>query len=237
MRIALHIPCIVDQWMPEIGISMLRVLERLGHSVTYNPAQTCCGLPALDVGCRREAADTARRQLGVYGDAEAIVSPSAACAAMMNREYPELFIGTPEEKDARSVATRTHEFSHFLVGVLGVCEVGARYEDVVTVQDCCKSRRAGCAPDEIRKLLAKVRGLRVVEQAEEGCCGFGGPFALAYPALSSAMGEARSDGIFRAGARAFVTNDPACLLQLRGIMGRRAHPIRGVHIAEVLASV
>lgn len=38
MRIALHIPCIVDQWMPEIGISMLRVLERLGHSVTYNPA-------------------------------------------------------------------------------------------------------------------------------------------------------------------------------------------------------
>jgi L-lactate dehydrogenase complex protein LldE len=237
MRIALHIPCLVDQWMPEIGVSMLRVLERLGHTITYNPAQTCCGLPALDLGCRAEASDTAKRQLGVYGDAEAIVSPSAACTAMMNREYPELFAGMPEEKDARALAVRTHEFSHFLVGVLGVTDVGAHYEGVVTVQDCCKNRRAGCAPGEVRKLLAKVRGLKIVEQAEEGCCGFGGPFCLAYPALSSAMGEARTDVIFRAGAEAVVTNDPACLIQLRGIMGRRAHPIRGIHIAEVLASV
>ncbi len=237
MRIALHIPCLVDQWMPEIGVSVLRVLERLGHNVTYNPEQTCCGLPPMDAGDRKGAAEMAARQLGVYGDAEAIVSPSAACAAMMRKEYPELFAGTPQEAVANGVAARTYEFTHFLVGVLGVTDVGARYEETVTLQESCRSRRAGCSPDETRRLLGKVRGIKIVETREEGCCGFGGPFALAYPALSSAMGEARSEIIFRTGARAFVTNDPGCLLQMRGIMGRHAKPLRGVHIAEVLASV
>lgn len=237
MRIALHIPCMVDQWMPEIGIAMIRVLERLGHTVSYNPAQTCCGLPALDVGRRAEAAETARRQLGVFGDADAIVSPSAACAAMMNHEYPDLFCGDASEKEARAVAVKTYEFSHFLVGVLGVTDVGARYESVVTVQECCKNRRAGCVPGEVRRLLERVRGLRIVNQPEEGCCGFGGPFAVAYPELSSSMGDMRADSIFKAGAQAFVTNDPSCLLQMRGIMGRKSKSVRGVHIAEVLSSL
>lgn len=237
MRIALHIPCMVDQWMPEIGIAMLRVLERLGHTVSYNPAQTCCGQPALEMGRRGEATKTARRQLGVFGDAEAIVSPSACCAAMMNHEYPDLFCGDPQEKEAREVALRTYEFSHFLVGVLGITDVGARYEGVVSVQECCKNRRAGCAPGELRQLLERVRGLRVVDQADSGCCGFGGPFAMAYPKLSSSMGEIRTDAIYKTGAHAFVTNDPSCLLQLRGIMGRKSKPLRGVHIAEVLSSL
>ncbi len=216
---------------------MLRVLERLGHQVSYNPEQTCCGLPPMDAGDRRSAIATAQRQLGVYGDADAIVSASASCAAMMRKEYPVLFAGTPSESAAMALSNRTHEFTHFLVGILGVTDVGARYEDTVIVQDGCKSRRCGCVAGESRQLLARVRGLKVVEAREEGCCGFGGPFSLTYPALSGAMGEARADILLHSGANTFVTNDPGCLMQLRGIMGRHAKPLRGVHIAEVLASV
>lgn len=237
MRIALHIPCMVDQWMPEIGVAMLRVFERLGHSVSYNPAQTCCGLPHKDVGDLGKAMSTAERQLGVFDDADAVVSPSAACAAMMRKSYPELFAGGPQESRARSLAARTHEFTHFLVGELGVIDVGARFEGTAAVQDCCKNPQAGCGKADCRRLLSKVRGLKLLETGPGDCCGFGGSFSVTHPELSVSMGLACVEAFSRAGARVIVTNDPGCLLQLRGLMGRHAHPLQGVHIAEVLASV
>lgn len=223
--------------MPEIGISMLRVLERLGHSVTYSPEQTCCGRLAFDSGKIDEARDRARRQLALFADASAIVTPSPACAAMMRHEYAGLLAGSGDPHEIAQITGRIHEFSHLLVEVLGVDDVGARYAETVAIQECCNTRRSGARPDSMRRLLSRVRGLRIVEEPRQDCCGFGGPFALAFPELSASMGGLRADSFVRASASCFVSNDPGCLLQMRGILGRRAKPIRGVHIAEVLATV
>lgn len=227
----------VDQWMPEIGISMARVLERLGHTVTYDHRQTCCGRPAFDSGRLADAAEIARRQLGIFADAEAIVTPSVSCAAMMRREYPALITGDEEVREARQITERVYEFGHFLVNRLHVEDVGARFQGTAAIQECCNTRRSGGSSGEMRRLLAKVTGLQIVDEPEQGCCGFGGPFAVQFPLLSSSMGMIRADSVLKCAAQYYVSNDPACLMQMRGIMGRRAKPVRGLHLAEVLASL
>ncbi len=227
----------VDQWMPEIGICMARVLERLGHTVTYDSQQTCCGRPAFDSGRLVEAAAIARRQLGIFADAEVIVTPSVSCAAMMRREYGTLITGDEAVREAHQITERVHEFGDFLVNRLHVEEVGARFQGTVAVQECCNTRRSGGAPGDMRRLLSKVAGLRIVDEPDSGCCGFGGPFSMQFPLLSSSMGMMRTDSVLKSAAQYYVSNDPACLLQMRGIMGRRAKPVRGLHLAEVLASL
>ena len=52
---ALFVTCLVDQFFPQVGESVVEVLRRLGADVSFNPAQTCCGQPAFNTGFRHEA--------------------------------------------------------------------------------------------------------------------------------------------------------------------------------------
>ena len=50
MRVTLFIPCFVDLLYPQVGISMVRILEQLGHQVTVPNSPACCGQPAFNTG-------------------------------------------------------------------------------------------------------------------------------------------------------------------------------------------
>ncbi len=47
-------------------MSIVSVLERLGHTVDYPEAQTCCGQPAFNSGYWDEARAVAERQMAVF---------------------------------------------------------------------------------------------------------------------------------------------------------------------------
>ncbi|MGS7457464.1 heterodisulfide reductase-related iron-sulfur binding cluster, partial [Mycobacterium tuberculosis] len=50
MKVALFIPCYVDQFYPNVGINTLQLLEKLGVEVAYPTQQTCCGQPMANSG-------------------------------------------------------------------------------------------------------------------------------------------------------------------------------------------
>ena len=127
MRVAFFVTCLVDQLCPNVGMAAVEVLERAGCEVTFDERQTCCGQPAFNTGYRKEAAKFARRFIEIFesSDADAIVSPSGSCTAMV-KHFHELFPNEPEWRErAENVAATTHEFSGFLVNVLGIDDVGA----------------------------------------------------------------------------------------------------------------
>jgi len=66
MRISLFIPCFVDQMTPGVGLAVAQVLERLGHSCEFRPAQTCCGQPSFNSGYWDEARAVAIRAVERY---------------------------------------------------------------------------------------------------------------------------------------------------------------------------
>jgi L-lactate dehydrogenase complex protein LldE len=217
-------------------MSIVQVLERLGHTVDYLEAQTCCGQPAFNSGYWNEARTMAERQMAVFRGAENVVIASGSCGAMVKVFYPELFHGQPREAEAKALAAKTFEFSDFLVNKLGVVDVGAKFPGRATFHDGCHGLRELGAKKPPRQLLANVKGLELVEMKEaETCCGFGGTFAVKFPMISTAMGEVKCASIAETGADFVISNDSSCLMQIRGIMGKQGKYAKTLHLAEVLA--
>ena len=237
MRVTLFIPCFIDSLYPKVAMSIVQILERLGHEVDYPEGQTCCGQPPFNSGYWDEAREVAARQLEVFRNAEVVVSASGSCGAMFKKFYGELFHKRPEEAAAKELAAKTYEFSEFLVNKLGVRDVGARFEGKVTFHDGCHGLRELGTKQAPRELLRAVKGLELVEMGEaESCCGFGGMFAVKYPQISTAMAEVKCNSIIETGVEYVVSNDSSCLMQIQGYLSRNSpRVVKSLHLAEVLA--
>ena len=235
MTITLFIPCFVDALFPRAGISMVQILERLGHTVVCPEEISCCGQPPFNSGYWDESRPVAAKVLEQLANAEAVVIGSGSCGAMVKKFYPELFANTPQAELAKKIAARTWEFSDFLVTKLGVTDLGAKFPHKVTFHDGCHGLRELGIKQPPRTLLASVRDLQLVEMAEaETCCGFGGTFAAKFPMISTAMGDVKCASAIETGAEYIVSNDSSCLMHLQGLLSRQGKPMKTIHLAEVL---
>jgi L-lactate dehydrogenase complex protein LldE len=250
MRVGLFVPCYVDQLAPGVAEATVAVLERVGCRVDYDPDQTCCGQPFLNLGLADDAARLARAHLERFARYDTIVCPSASCVATVRRHYAG--IGAARDPAGRRVAARTFELGEFLVRELGVVEVGARFPHRVALLASCHGLRelglgrpseaAGAAggdgPGPTERLLRAVAGLELVTPERDECCGFGGVFSVEAPEVSGRIGRARLAALAATGAAWVVGSDASCLLHLDGI--RRKAPgaagPRSIHLAEILAS-
>jgi L-lactate dehydrogenase complex protein LldE len=237
MKASLFITCLVDQFCPQVGVSMVRVLRRLGVEIGFPMAQTCCGQPAYNSGFQAEARTLAERFITVFEDSEHVVAPSGSCTGMVKVFYPDLFKHDPAwPKRARELASRTHEFSEFLVNVLGVEDVGATFSGKVALHQSCHLLRELNVRTEPERLLRKVRGLKLVPlDRAEMCCGFGGLFSIKYPHISGGIMQEKIDSIKKSGADFVVASDAGCLMHIAGGLSRQAIATKTLHIAEVLA--
>ena len=239
MLVSLFVTCLVDQLWSTVGVSTVEVLRRVGCEVEFDERQTCCGQPAFNTGYRSEARELAQRFITNFeeSDAEAIVSPSGSCTAMV-QHFAELFPDDPEwRKRAQATAARTHELSSFLVRVLKIEDVGASWTGRLTWHDACHGLRDLNLKSEPRSLIRQVRGAEFVElENADACCGFGGTFSVKYPEISVAILDQKVEAIERAGVQAVVAADASCLMQIGGRLSRNGSKVRVMHLAELLAS-
>jgi L-lactate dehydrogenase complex protein LldE len=239
MKVSLFVTCLVDQLWTSIGVSSVAVLRRVGCEVEFDQRQTCCAQPAFNTGYRDEARQVAQRFITIFeeSDADAIVSPSGSCVAMV-RHYPELFAGDSQwVQRAQSVAAKTHELSSFLIRVLKIADVGASWSGRLTWHDACHGLRDLNLITEPRTLIRNVRGAEFVEMNHaDACCGFGGTFSVKYPEISVAILDQKIEAIERAGVQAVVSGDASCLMQIGGRLSRKGSKVRVMHLAELLAA-
>jgi L-lactate dehydrogenase complex protein LldE len=237
MKVSLFVTCLVDQLWSSVGMSSVAVLRRVGCEVEFDDRQTCCGQPAFNTGYRNEARQVAKRFIEVFEEstADAIVSPSGSCTAMVHH-FPELLSEEPQWRArAEAVAARTHELSTFLIRVLSVEDVGASWQGKLTWHDACHGLRDLNIHLEPRRLIRNVRGAEFVElENAEACCGFGGTFSVKYPEISLAILDQKIEAIERAGVQAVVSGDASCLMQIGGRLSRKGSSVRVMHLAELL---
>jgi L-lactate dehydrogenase complex protein LldE len=238
MKVGLFVTCLVDQLFPHVGRATVEVLRRAGCTVEFPRAQTCCGQPAWNSGFAREARSVARTLLDAFEGCQHVVAPSGSCVGMLRHGYGPLFAGEPRELErARNLASRTHELAQFLVGVLGVEDLGARFAGRATYHPSCHGLRIAGVRDEPERLLARVGGLELVPLPRaEDCCGFGGAFCVKLPAISAAMVGEKVDHVLESGAPVVIGTDMGCLANIEGHARKRGLDLRAVHLAEVLAS-
>jgi len=158
---------------------------------------------------------------------------------MLSHHYPGLFDDDPAMKTrAENLAARTHELMAFLVDVLGVTKVAARYDGVVTYHDSCSGLRELGVKQQPRTLLGSVQGLGLREmKTPEVCCGFGGTFCVKYPEISNAMVGEKTSDIEASGADTVLAGDLGCLMNMAGKLQREGRAVQVRHVAEVLADM
>jgi L-lactate dehydrogenase complex protein LldE len=239
MRVGLFVTCLADLMRPSVAFAAVKLLEGAGCTVEVPDAQTCCGQPALNSGDSTDARKIAQRVIAAFEGFDAVVGPSGSCMGTLRHDYPALFADDPAWRvRAEDLSRRSHELLSFLVDVLKVDRVDARFDGRVTYHDSCAGLREMGVKGQPRRLLASVKGLDLVEmQGTEECCGFGGTFCVKYPEISTKMVDDKIAHIQASGASAVLGGDLGCLLNIAGRIRRRGLPLRVLHTAEVLAGM
>jgi L-lactate dehydrogenase complex protein LldE len=236
-QVQLFITCLVDSFHPQTGEAIVDIFHRLGISVDFPQDQTCCGQPAFNAGLRDEARPLAEHTIRVFesttGD---IIMPSGSCAHMLKHNYLELFADDPNWLPrAQALSGRVYEFTEYLVDKLGVTNLGARWDGLLTYHPSCHLLRGMNIDRQPRALLANVRGAQVVDlpNAEE-CCGFGGVFSMEHPELSAEWLKRKIGNLETSQSPTLVVAETGCLMHIAGGLHRQKKSQRVVHIAEVL---
>jgi L-lactate dehydrogenase complex protein LldE len=240
LRVALFITCYNDTLFPDTGKAVVRVLERLGHTVEFPAGQTCCGQMHWNTGYQSEALPLVKRFVEQFRGVEAVVIPSSSCVAMMRDHYPKMAVEIGDAalvEEVSQLLPRVFEFSEFLIKRLGLEDVGAYYPHRVTYHASCHGLRNLGLGDGPMRLLKAVRGIDLVElNALEQCCGFGGTFAVKNAGVSSAMLEEKTGAVLATGAEVCTACDNSCLMHIQGALHRQKTGVKTLHLAEILAA-
>jgi L-lactate dehydrogenase complex protein LldE len=224
MNVALFITCFNDTLFPAAGRAVVEVLERVGCTVEFPLEQTCCGQMHVNSGYEHEAGGMLSRFERVFGEYDAVVSPSASCVAHVRERIPGMH-------------DRVFELTEFLIDRLGVVDVGASFPHRVTLHPTCHSLRLLQIGDRPRRLLEAVRGIELVDLgAERECCGFGGTFAIKNADTSMAMLSDKVRHVLDTQAEVCTSADTSCLMHIGGALRRQRTGVRTLHLAEILAA-
>ena len=238
MDIQLFIPCYIDQLYPQTGFNTIRILEKAGCNVLYNPKQTCCGQPAFNSGYWKESTELAEKFMTDFRPDIPIVSPSGSCSGYIIHHYPKVLANRPDLLLRHSLMkNKIYELSDFLVNILKVTDLGSKFLHKVTFHDSCSALREYGIKNEPRILLSHVEGLELIEMEEsETCCGFGGTFAVKNKAISTAMVEKKVQNALATDVEYLVSTEASCLININGYLSKNKLSLKGIHLADILAS-
>jgi L-lactate dehydrogenase complex protein LldE len=235
--VQLFITCLTDSFFPETGEAIVDIFSRLGIRVDFTPEQTCCGQPQFNAGLRADARAIAEHTIKIFektsGD---IVTPSGSCAHHFRHNLLELFEGDAEwYPRAEKFGKRVFEFTEYLVDHLGMTDLGAKWNGLLTYHPSCHTLRGLNVDKQPRTLLQNVKGATLVELPNEHeCCGFGGVMSVEHPELSAEWLKRKISNLESTNSPTLVVTDAGCLMHIMGGLKRQGKKQRVVHIAEVL---
>ena len=235
MKVALFATCLVDMFQTNVGKATVELLEHLGCEVELPEAQVCCGQPAYNSGYVNESKEAMKKMIVIFQHADYVVSPSGSCATMF-KEYPHILKDEPVWKEkAEQLAAKTYELTQFIVDVLQVEDVGATLDAKATYHTSCHMTRLLGVKEAPIKLLENVKNLEYIPLPNaQNCCGFGGTFSVKMGDISKQMVDEKIQHIEETEADIIIGSDAGCLMNIGGRINRVGHPVKVMHIAEVL---
>jgi iron-sulfur cluster protein len=239
--VAFFVQCLTDWLYPDMGSAIVEVLTRLGAHVTFARAQHCCGLPALDAGFIEPAQRMARHTITVLEATQAqyIVTGGTSCAIAMIHDYPHLFRDEPEwRRRAENLAARVMDFTSFMYRVVQIPTGALSFvsQEPATYHYFCQSYNVLGFRQEPLHLLRDVCGVQLTPLPDAGvCCGFGGSVSLHRPEMCDHILARKLASVEATGASLLITDNPGCIMHLRGGIAARHGKVTVRHTAEMMA--
>lgn len=238
LRVALYTGCVVDKMFPNIGLSVLKVLEKHGVGVYMPGNQACCGIPALSSGDSQtfDSLVAQNVKLLAKGEFDYLVTACATCTSTIKELWPSMFSGDSALKyDIGVLERKTMDISQFLVDVLKIDIPESVSGKKVTYHDPCHLKNSLGITAQPRAVL-KAAGCELKEMNEAGvCCGCGGSFNIQQYDLSKKIGTRKAENIMDSGAEIVATSCPACMLQITDMLSQKEAGIPLKHVIELYA--
>jgi iron-sulfur cluster protein len=240
-KVALFGGCANDFLYPELGIDLIKVMNKLDVEVSYPLDQNCCGVPALYSGDKETAVALAEQNITAMlkDDPDFVLTTCPTCTMALQRDFVEFLKDNPVwAAKAEHLAEITVDAAGFIVNQLGAAEVfkGSSAREKVTYHDSCHLKRGAGVWKEPRQLLT-TSGRELVEMDHaDRCCGFGGSYSLtSHPDISKQILGDKVKDIEKSGATCVAMDCPGCMLQLRGGLEKQDIDVRAMHTIQLLA--
>ena len=243
--------CMIDRLFPEMGEAAIRVLEACGVRVTFPQKENCCGLIALNSGDRAHCLGMARQTIVMLerslaeSKADYIVGATTSCVVTLTQDYIRLFDDLQQQgwkRRAQALAEKVMDFASFVDHVLlanGKKLPISKTEGeqiVVTYHDSCQSINCLGLHSEARHIIQDVLGLELREMPQSDvCCGFGGATSIEHGDVSERIMNNKLNTAESTGATVLVTDNPGCLMHLRGGVDASGRRMRVLHLAQLIA--
>ncbi|MCD0468699.1 (Fe-S)-binding protein [Flavobacterium sp. JAS] len=244
MKVALFIPCYIDQFYPNVGIATLQVLEKLGCDVTFPLQQTCCGQPMANSGFASLSKGCDINFVKNFSGFDYIVAPSGSCVLHVKEHLQD----DKNPQEALQIRSTIYELTEFLTDILKVKSIKASFPYKVGMHNSCHGQRGlhlssmteTMLPEfsKPEQLLKMVEGIELSKpKRNDECCGFGGTFCVFEEAVSVKMGKDRIKEHDNNEVDYITAGDTSCLMHLEGILKRQGSKVKTIHIAEILNSL
>ncbi|MEG0849748.1 MAG: (Fe-S)-binding protein [Flavobacterium sp.] len=241
MKVALFIPCYIDQFYPNVGIAALQLLEKLGCDVTFPLEQTCCGQPMANSGFASLSKGCDKNFVKNFAGFDYIVAPSGSCVLHVKEHLQDL----ENPQTVLHIRNSVYELTEFLTDVLKVESINANFPFKVGLHNSCHGQRGlhlssmteRVLPEfsKPEQLLKMVNGITLSKpKRNDECCGFGGTFCVFEEAVSVKMGKDRVKEHEDNKVDYITGGDTSCLMHLDGILKRNGSKVKTIHIAEIL---
>lgn len=236
MQVALFIPCLNEHIYPSAALSMVKVLNYFNVESIYVDDQTCCGQPAFNSGYISEIKPLAERFINLFSKYDYVIAPSGSCVAMVKNHYKNVNINPVFDEEYGSLRNKIYEFTDFLINVLKLKSLNAKFNHKVTFHDSCHALRELGISSQPRELLNMIDGLQLIELKDaDVCCGFGGTFSYKFEELSVEMVKRKCKDIINSQANYCIGLDSSCLMNIDGYFRKNNIDIKVMHIADLLA--
>jgi len=244
MKVALFIPCYIDQFYPNVGIATLQLLEKLGCEVAFPLEQTCCGQPMANSGFAGLSKGCDVNFVKNFSGFDYIVAPSGSCVLHVKEHLYDF----DNEQEALNIRNSIYELTEFLIDILKVENIPASFPYKVGLHNSCHGQRGlslssmtermlpeFSKPEQLLKMVNGIE-LRKPKRKDE-CCGFGGTFCVFEEAVSVKMGKDRISEHEDNEVDYITGGDTSCLMHLEGILKRKGSKTKTIHIAEILNNI
>ncbi len=228
----MFIPCLVRDFLPNIGISTAQVLKYLGYEVHFDPEQVCCGQIFINWGQFGKAARLASRFIHVFSDKGIVVGPSGSCVSAVREKYALLDLAQKDLLLWKDLKQRLFSFIEFLL-VKGH-QIKGRLDLRIAMHRSCHLYRSLGVDPATHNLYSNIKGLEVlVPDGPPECCGFGGVFSVKMGEVAASIGHRAVKRLVDLDPDVIVVPDAGCILQVRSVLGYLGVNIPVWHPAEL----
>ncbi len=224
--------CYANYIRPELGLTAVRLLEKMGWRVLV-PPQHCCGLPLISKGmvdaARAKVLQNLDRWQHLLPQVDHVVATCSSCSFSLLKEWEYLISGSLVGK----VREKTIHISQLLKDHQDRLPLGRLPLSLAYHQPC--HLRLHPQANSTMAVLSAIPDA-AVQDLQSHCCGMAGSWGMMaeHYNLSKTIAAPMIEGLNRSGAQWAVTDCPTCQIQMEQL-GRLPvqHPVEVVWASMV----